>query len=135
MFFKHFASKNQLPGLSISGTLVENVLNHLFCLTGKFQCASQRTKPPKIRDSISCFPNLEKVCCTTISKSSTVNSASLSQEEAAISRAYCSFYSGPMASVSYCGTFCPKCILFLAILFPTTAHAFVNFSNNCRRGL
>ena len=26
MFFKHFASKNQLPGLSVSGTLVENEL-------------------------------------------------------------------------------------------------------------
>ena len=27
MFFKHFASKNQLPGSSVSGTLVENGLN------------------------------------------------------------------------------------------------------------
>ena len=27
VFFKHFASKNQLPGLSVSGTLVENRLN------------------------------------------------------------------------------------------------------------
>ena len=26
MLFKHFASKNQLPGLSISGTSVENGL-------------------------------------------------------------------------------------------------------------
>ena len=26
MFFKHFASKNQLPGFYISGTLVENGL-------------------------------------------------------------------------------------------------------------
>ena len=26
MFFKHFASKNQLPGLSVNGTLVENGL-------------------------------------------------------------------------------------------------------------
>ena len=26
VFFKHFASKNQLPGLSIIGTLVENGL-------------------------------------------------------------------------------------------------------------
>ena len=26
MFFKHFASKNQLPGLSVSGALVENGL-------------------------------------------------------------------------------------------------------------
>ena len=26
MFFKHFTRKNQLPGLSISGTLVENGL-------------------------------------------------------------------------------------------------------------
>ena len=25
-FFEHFASKNQLPGLSVSGTLVENGL-------------------------------------------------------------------------------------------------------------
>ena len=27
--FKHFASKNQLHGLSVSGTLVENGLNEL----------------------------------------------------------------------------------------------------------
>ena len=27
MFFKHFTSKNQLPGFYISGTLVENGLN------------------------------------------------------------------------------------------------------------
>ena len=27
VFFKHFASKNQLPGLSISGTLAKNGLN------------------------------------------------------------------------------------------------------------
>ena len=26
VFFKHFASKNQLPGLSVNGTLVENGL-------------------------------------------------------------------------------------------------------------
>ena len=26
MFFKHFASKKQLPGLSVNGILVENVL-------------------------------------------------------------------------------------------------------------
>ena len=26
VFFKHFASENQLPGLSVSGTLVENGL-------------------------------------------------------------------------------------------------------------
>ena len=32
MFFKHFASKNQLPGFSTSGTLVENGLRYLnFC--------------------------------------------------------------------------------------------------------
>ena len=30
MFFKHFASKNQLPGLSISGTLVENGLRRKY---------------------------------------------------------------------------------------------------------
>ena len=30
MFFKHFASKDQLPGLSVSGTLVENGLNKFF---------------------------------------------------------------------------------------------------------
>ena len=29
MFFKHFASKNQLPGLSVNGTLVENGLGNL----------------------------------------------------------------------------------------------------------
>ena len=29
MFFKHFASKIQLPGLPVSGTLVENGLNTL----------------------------------------------------------------------------------------------------------
>ena len=28
MFFKHFGSKNQLSGLSIIGTLVENELNN-----------------------------------------------------------------------------------------------------------
>ena len=27
VFFKHFASKNQLPGFYISGTLVENGIN------------------------------------------------------------------------------------------------------------
>ena len=31
--FKHFASKNQLPGFYISGTLVENELTEDFCLT------------------------------------------------------------------------------------------------------
>ena len=34
MFFKHFANKNQLPGLCVSGTLVENGLN-LFHLQTK----------------------------------------------------------------------------------------------------
>ena len=29
MFFKHFASKNQLPGFYISGTFVENGLTNL----------------------------------------------------------------------------------------------------------
>ena len=29
VFFKHFASKNQLPGLSVNGTLVENELTNL----------------------------------------------------------------------------------------------------------
>ena len=33
VFFKHFASKNQLPGFYISGTLVENELTEDFCLT------------------------------------------------------------------------------------------------------
>ena len=32
MFFKHFASKNQLPGSSISGTLVEYGLNNILQL-------------------------------------------------------------------------------------------------------
>ena len=31
MFFKHFGSKNQLPGLSIIGTLVENGLRKAHC--------------------------------------------------------------------------------------------------------
>ena len=30
VFFKHFASKNQLPGFYISGTLVENGLTSIF---------------------------------------------------------------------------------------------------------
>ena len=32
-FFKHFAGKNQQPGLSVSGTLVENglMLQNVFC--------------------------------------------------------------------------------------------------------
>ena len=30
VFFKHFACKNQLPGLSVSGTLVKNGLNLRF---------------------------------------------------------------------------------------------------------
>ena len=29
VFFKYFASKNQLPGFSVSGTLVENGLKYL----------------------------------------------------------------------------------------------------------
>ena len=33
MFFKHFASKNQLPDFYISGTLVENGLNMMKALT------------------------------------------------------------------------------------------------------
>ena len=36
MFFKHFASKNQLSGLSISGTLVENGLSEKFRLLKHF---------------------------------------------------------------------------------------------------
>ena len=30
VFFEHFASKNQLPGLSVSVTLFESGLAHLF---------------------------------------------------------------------------------------------------------
>ena len=46
MFLKHFASKNQLPGLSLNGTLVENGLRtieaeayhfHMKILVGKFR--------------------------------------------------------------------------------------------------
>ena len=33
VFFKHFASKNQLPGLSLSGTLVEIGLSRFVYLT------------------------------------------------------------------------------------------------------
>ena len=38
VFFKHFACKNQLPGLSISGTLVENGLNVQELLATRFTC-------------------------------------------------------------------------------------------------
>ena len=39
LFFKHFASKSQLPGLSISGKLVENGLKYLNFI--KFYCTNQ----------------------------------------------------------------------------------------------
>ena len=39
VFFEHFANKNQLPGLSVSGTLVENVFNSNFAIfIGKHPC-------------------------------------------------------------------------------------------------
>ena len=41
MFFKHFASKNQLPGFYIKRTLVENGLN----------AAAFKSKPIKIEDT------------------------------------------------------------------------------------
>ena len=41
MFFKHFAGKNQLPGLYISGTLVENGLNITLYNMAIFKMASQ----------------------------------------------------------------------------------------------
>ena len=38
---EHFANKNQLPGLSVSGTLVENVFNSNFAIfIGKHPCTS-----------------------------------------------------------------------------------------------
>ena len=39
LFFKHFASKNQLPGLSVSGTFVENELKSIF-----FDTEGQQTR-------------------------------------------------------------------------------------------
>ena len=39
LFFKHFASKNQLPGLSVSGTFVENGLKSIF-----FDTEGQQTR-------------------------------------------------------------------------------------------
>ena len=44
MFFKHFASKNQLPGLSTSGTLVENELNFVNTINSKLNLAWPETK-------------------------------------------------------------------------------------------
>ena len=39
VFFEHFANKNQLPGLSVSGTLVKNVFNSNFAIfIGKHPC-------------------------------------------------------------------------------------------------
>ena len=35
VFFEHFAGKNQLPGLSTNGTLVENELRMLYSLVLK----------------------------------------------------------------------------------------------------
>ena len=34
MFFKHFASKNQLPGFYVNRTLVENGLKLALCVNG-----------------------------------------------------------------------------------------------------
>ena len=34
MFSKHFASKNQLPGFCVNGTLVENGLKLALCVNG-----------------------------------------------------------------------------------------------------
>ena len=36
VFFKHFASKNQLPGLSINGKLVENGLKYYYKIGATF---------------------------------------------------------------------------------------------------
>ena len=41
VFFKHFAGKNQLPGLSVSGTLVENGL--------KLSIQAKTLKPASLR--------------------------------------------------------------------------------------
>ena len=40
MFFKHFASKNQLPGFFISGTLVENELSFNYIGASESSCCS-----------------------------------------------------------------------------------------------
>ena len=42
MFFKHFASKNQLPGFYINGTLVENGLSEFFRLK-KVECKKMQS--------------------------------------------------------------------------------------------
>ena len=48
MFFKHFASKSQLPGLSISGTLVEN---------GAAEDPCQKNKSGKLDFGVFCISN------------------------------------------------------------------------------
>ena len=49
MFFRYFASKNQLPGFYISETLVENVLmNTFYCKIKTFDCDSNNEIKNKI---------------------------------------------------------------------------------------
>ena len=40
LFFKHFASKSQLPGLSVSGTLLENGLMSMLPQAKSIHCIS-----------------------------------------------------------------------------------------------
>ena len=41
MFLKHFAGKNQLPGLSVSGTLIKNGLNCSFVFSSTVEMLVQ----------------------------------------------------------------------------------------------
>ena len=48
-FFKHFASKNQLTGLSVSGTLVENGLKAIFANTVHFLIYEYKIFPTTVQ--------------------------------------------------------------------------------------
>ena len=49
MFFKHFASKNQLPGFYVSGILVENgLMNTFYCKIKTFDGDSNNEIKNKI---------------------------------------------------------------------------------------
>ena len=49
MFFKHFASKNQVPGFYVSGTLVENeLMNTFYSKIKTFDCDSNNEIKNKI---------------------------------------------------------------------------------------
>ena len=55
MFFKHFASKNQLHGFYISGTLVENVSKVTFTASESFSSGSNQLDQPNTLDRIGYF--------------------------------------------------------------------------------